>query len=123
MLMKLWPWYWEYQLDWMNKKVDKENGRGGTQDNGQFWKFQRFSRRGFWKNIECLLSAPTVCLGRPRLWEKDPKISGNKNKRSLIRLEVDLYEVFQRYFKLFIIIVISILIIIFLLPDLWHLSH
>ena len=69
MLMKLWPWYWEYQLDWMNKKVDKENGRGGTQDNGQF------SRNVLWNKIGCLLSAPTFGLGELILCEKDPHIS------------------------------------------------
>ena len=30
MLMKLWPGDWEEQLEHMNKKVDEENGRGGT---------------------------------------------------------------------------------------------
>ena len=78
--MNLWPGYWEEQLHQMNKKVDEENGRGGTQENGQFWKLRRFSRNELWKNIGCLLSAPTFSLWGSILWEKDPKISG-KNRR------------------------------------------
>ena len=68
----------------MNKRVDKENEIGVTQENGQFWKLQRFSRNKFWKNIECLLSAPTFGIGGSRLWEKYPRISGEKRKRSSI---------------------------------------
>ena len=30
MLMKLWPGCWGDQLNCMNKKLDKDNGRGGT---------------------------------------------------------------------------------------------
>ena len=67
MLIKLWPGYWEDQLHQMNKKVDKANGIGGAQNNGRFWKFQRFSRNEFWKIIGCLLSAPTFDLGGSRL--------------------------------------------------------
>ena len=69
----------------MNKKVDQDNGRGGTQENGQFWKLWRFSRNKFWKNIGCILSAPNFGLRGLRLWEKYPKISGKKSKRYLIR--------------------------------------
>ena len=47
MLMKLWPVDWEEHLDRMNKKVDEENGRGGTQENGRFWKLRRFLRNEF----------------------------------------------------------------------------
>ena len=42
MLMQLCPGDWKEQLDRKNKKVYEDNGRGGTQDNGRFWKFQRF---------------------------------------------------------------------------------
>ena len=34
MLIKLLPRYWEDQLYRINKKVDEDNGRGGTQENG-----------------------------------------------------------------------------------------
>ena len=49
----------------------------------------------FWKNIGCLVSAPTFGLGGSRLWEKEEelKLSGNKRKRRSIRAKVDLYEV------------------------------
>ena len=49
--MKLWTGDWEDQLSWMNKKVDEDNGRRGTQDNGQFWKLWPVSRNELWKNI------------------------------------------------------------------------
>ena len=91
MLMKLWPGDWEEQLQRMNKKVYEDNGRRETQENGQFRKLRRFSRNEFWKNIGCLLSAPTFGLGGLRLWEKDQEISGNKRKRSSIIPKVDLY--------------------------------
>ena len=68
MLMKLCPGYYEGQIYMINKKVDKDNGRGETQENGQFWKLRRFSRKKFWKNIGCLLSSPTFGLGGSRLW-------------------------------------------------------
>ena len=82
--MRLWPGDWEDQLHRMNKKVGGDNGRGGTQENGQFWNLKRFSRNEFWNNIGCLLSAHTFGLGGSRLWENDPKISGKKRKRSSI---------------------------------------
>ena len=40
--MKLWPGDWEEKVDRMNKKVDEDNGRGGTQENGRFWKLWNF---------------------------------------------------------------------------------
>ena len=81
-LMELWSGYWEDQLHRTNKKINDENGRGRTQENGQFRKLRRFSREEFWKNIGYLLSAPTFGLGGSRLWEKDKNISGQKRKRS-----------------------------------------
>ena len=39
----------------MNKKVDEENGRGGTQENGKFRKLWQFSRKDLCKNIGFLL--------------------------------------------------------------------
>ena len=82
--MKLWPGDWWEQIEQMNKKVDEENGRGGAQYNGQFLKLRRFSRNKLWKNIGCLLSAPTVGLMGSRLWGKDKKLSGKERKRSSI---------------------------------------
>ena len=82
MLMKFWPGDWEEQIYWMNKKVNEDNGRGGTQDNRRCWKPRWFSRNKFWKNIGCLLSAPTFGLRGSRLWEKDTGLSGNNSKRS-----------------------------------------
>ena len=35
MIMKLWPGYWEEQIDRMNKKVYEYNEIGYTQENGQ----------------------------------------------------------------------------------------
>ena len=84
----------------MNKKVDEEYGSGGTQENGKIWKLRRFSRNEFWKNIGCLLTAHTFGLGGSILWEKDPKISGKKIKRSSVRSKVDLYEVCESLFQI-----------------------
>ena len=44
MLIKLLPGDWEDHPDQMKKKVNENNGRGGTQENGRFRKLQRFSR-------------------------------------------------------------------------------
>ena len=68
----------------MNKRVDEDNGRGGTQENGQFRKLGRFSRNELWSNIGCILSAPTFGLGGSILWKKDQNISGKKRNRSSI---------------------------------------
>ena len=51
MIMKLWPSYWEQQLHQMSKKVDQDTGRGGTQENGRFWKLRRFSRENSGKTF------------------------------------------------------------------------
>ena len=91
MLMKLWNGYWENHIDQMHKNFDEDNERGGTQENRKFWKLWWFSRNGLWKNSGCLLSEPTFGLGSLIMWEKDPKISGNKRKRSSIRLKVGFY--------------------------------
>ena len=81
-IIKLWPGDWEEQIKRMNKKVDADNGRGETQDNGLFRKLRRFSRNELWKNIGCLLSERIFGLGVSRLWEKDIKISWKKRKRT-----------------------------------------
>ena len=54
MLINLWTVYLKEQLNRINKKVYKNNGRGGPQENGQFWKLRKFSWN-FFKNIGCLL--------------------------------------------------------------------
>ena len=84
----------------MNKRVDEDNRREGTQENGQFWKLRQFSGDEFWKNIGCIISAPNFGLGGSRLWEKYPEISGKKRKRSSIRPKVDLYEVCALLFQM-----------------------
>ena len=84
MLMNLWNGDWQGQLYQMNKKVDEDNRRGGTQQNGPFWKLRQFSRNKLWKNVGCLLSAPTFDIGGSRLWKKDPEIIRKKRKRSSI---------------------------------------
>ena len=78
MLIKLWPGYWDEQLDQMDNKVDEENGREGTQENGRFRKLWRFSRNKLWKNIGCLISALTFGLGGSRMWDKDQHIIDKK---------------------------------------------
>ena len=45
--MKLWPGDWEEQLNQLNKKLDEENERGGTQENGRFRNLRPFSRNEF----------------------------------------------------------------------------
>ena len=95
MLIKLWPGDW---IDWlrrMNRKVDEENGKQLVKGNVWYCKFLRFSSCEFWKNIGCLISAPTFGLGGSRLWEneEEQKLSGKKRKRRSIWAKVDLYEV------------------------------
>ena len=73
---------------------------------GWYQKVRRFSSNGFWKNIGCLISAPTFDLGVSRLWKKESeiKIIVKKRKRHSIPINVDLYEVyiyFIFYFLLF----------------------
>ena len=67
-IMTLWPGDWEDQIDRKNYKVDEDDVRGGTQENGKFRKLRRFSRNEFWKDIGCLLSEPTFGLGGSILW-------------------------------------------------------
>ena len=95
MLIKLWPGDWINQLKRTNQKVDEDSGKTSNKGNVRYRKVCRFSSNEFWKNIGCLVSAPTFGLGGSRLWEKeeDIKLSGNKSKRLSIRVKVDLYEV------------------------------
>ena len=87
MLIKLWPGDWIDQLKRMNQKVDEENGKQRVKGNVQYRKVRRFSSCEFWKNIVCLVSAPTLGLGGSRLREKEEyqNLSGKERKRCLIR--------------------------------------
>ena len=67
MLIKLWPGDWIDQLKRMNQKVDEENGEQRVKGNVRYRKVRRFSSCEFWKNIGCLVSAPTFGLGGSRL--------------------------------------------------------
>ena len=68
MLIKIWPGSWKTQLNKMNYKLDEENGKVLGKGNGRYQKICRFSRNEFWKNISCLVSAPTFGLGGSRIW-------------------------------------------------------
>ena len=74
--MKLWPGYWDNQLERMNMNVDEDYGKYVGMVNGRAWKVQWFSINEFWKNIGCLVSAPTFGLGGYRLYnnEEEQKI-------------------------------------------------
>ena len=109
MLIKLWPGYWINQLKRMNRKVDEENGKQRVKGNVRYRKVRRFSSCEFWKNIGCLVSAPTFGLGVSRLWEKEEEqnIGGKKRKQRLIREKVDLYEVCFLFYLLSVVVVVS----------------
>ena len=81
-------------------KFNEDNGKAAGIVKVQAHKFWHFSSNGFWKNIGCIVLAPTFGLEESRLWEKEEEqnISGNKIKRLYIRSKVDLYEVFISYF-------------------------
>ena len=84
MLIKLWPGDWIDQLKRMNRKVDEENGKQLNKGNDWYCKVRCFSSYEFWKNIGCLVSAPTFGIGGSRLWEKEEelKLSGKKKNRN-----------------------------------------
>ena len=67
MLIKLCPGNWKTQLKRMNHKVDGENGKALNKVNVRYRTVRRFSSNGFWKNIGCLISAPTFGLVGSRL--------------------------------------------------------
>ena len=70
-LIKLWPGNFKTQLKRINYKVDEDNGKVLGKGNVRYRKIRRFSSNDFWKNIGCLISAPTFGLGGSRLWEKE----------------------------------------------------
>ena len=65
----------------MNRKVDKENRKLFNKGNVWYLKVCRFSSNEFWKNIGCLVSAPTFGLGGSRLWEKEEELKLSRKKR------------------------------------------
>ena len=71
MLINIWPRYWISQLNIMNRKVDEDNGKALNKGNVRYQKVRRFYRNEFWKNIGCLVSAPTFGLGGSRLWDNE----------------------------------------------------
>ena len=126
MSIKLWPGYWISQLKRMNRKADEKNGKLLNKDNVRYRKFHRFSSNEFWKNIDCLVSAPTFGLGGSRIWEKEEELnlSGKKRKRRSIWLKVDLYEVCQSYFIYCLLFYFKFILTTFPLPlDFRYLSH
>ena len=87
------------QLKRMNRKVDEENGKALNKGNVRYRNVFWFSINEFWKNIGCLVSAPTFGLGVSRLWykEEDINLSGKKRKRRSIWIKFYLYEVYLSY--------------------------
>ena len=59
MLIKIWPGNLNTQLKRMNHKVDEDNGKASNKGNVSIEKFVGFPAKKFWKNIGCLVSAPT----------------------------------------------------------------
>ena len=67
-LIKLWTGDWMTQLNIMNQKVDEDNGKSLGKVNVRYRKVRRFSGNTFWKNIGCLVLAPTFSIGGSRVW-------------------------------------------------------
>ena len=63
MIMKLWTGDEEDYINRMSKNMYKDNGREGTQENGQFWKIQRFSRNKYWKTLGVFYQHIPLALG------------------------------------------------------------
>ena len=126
MLINLWTGDWISQLKMMNQKVDKENEKVLNKGNLWYRKVCNFSSNELWKNIVCLVSAPTFGIGGLRLWEKEEELnlSGKKRKRRSIWAKVDLYEVCRSYFIYCLLFYFRIKLTPFLLPpDFRYLSH
>ena len=51
--------------------VDEDNVKAVRMMNVQYRKIWRFSRNEFWKNIGCLVSAPSLGLGGLNIWDKE----------------------------------------------------
>ena len=125
MLIKLWPGDCVTQLKRTNHKVDEENMKSLNKDNVRYQFFCPFSRNEFWKDIGCLVSAPTFGLGGSRLWEKEEeiKLSGKKRRRISIQIKVYLYEVFLSYIIYCLLFYFPTILTHFFSPDFWYLSH
>ena len=54
----------------MNRKADEENGKQLNKVNVCYRKVCHLSSCEFWKNIGCIVSAPTFGIGGLRMWEK-----------------------------------------------------
>ena len=67
MLIRLQPGDVKTHLKRMNLKVDEYNGKETEKGNGGYRKFGQFSSNKFWKNIGCLVSAPSFGLRGSRL--------------------------------------------------------
>ena len=65
MIIKLWPGYWEEHLDQMDNKVDEYNGRGRTQENGQFRNLWQFQGKNYGGTLGGLFQHPPLALGGP----------------------------------------------------------
>ena len=67
MLIKLWPGDCMNHIKRINQKMYEDNGKSLNKVNVRYQKVHRFPSNGFWKNIGCLVSAPTFGLGGLRL--------------------------------------------------------
>ena len=126
MLIKLWPGDWISHLNRTNQKVNEENWKALNKGNIQYRKVCRFSSNEFWKNIGCLVSAPTFGLEGSRLWDKEEALNliGKKRKIRYIRVKVDLYEVCRSYFMYCLLFYFKTILTPFSLPpDFRYLSH
>ena len=63
MLIKIWPKYWQYQLERVNMKADEDIGRAVGMVIGSSCKVCRLLSNKFWKNVGCLVADPTFGLG------------------------------------------------------------
>ena len=70
MLINIFPGYWKNQLEMMNMNMGEENGKSEVMVNRRARKVWRLSSNEFWKNIGCLVSAPTFGIRGLRLWER-----------------------------------------------------
>ena len=114
------------QLKRMNQKVEEENGNALNKGNVRHRKVCRFSSNEFWKNIGCLLSAPTFGIGGSRPWDKeeDIKLSLKKRKRRSIWIKFDLYEVCLSYIIYCLLFYFKTILTPFTPPpDFRYLSH
>ena len=125
MLFNLWPGDFMTRLKVINQNLDEENGKASNKGNVRYRKVHQFSSNKFWKNIGCLVSAPTFGLGGSRLWEKEEGINLilKKSKRRSIRINVDLYEFCISYIIYCLLFYFKTILIPFFSSDFWYLSH